>query len=188
VPLRRLGFILLGLVLATIGFTASKQYRLDRLLSFLHPSKYPLGGGWQLDQSLIAFGSGGVMGLGLGESRQKMFYLPAAHTDFIFSVIGEELGLLGALGVLALFFVLGLRGVRIALRHTDPFGRLLAFGVTALLASEALVNTAVVLGLLPTKGLVLPFVSYGGSAMVVALASVGVLYGLSREIEQPDDG
>ena len=182
VPLRRLGFILIGLVLATIGFTASKQYRLDRLLSFLDPSKDPLGDGWQLLQSLIGFGSGGVMGLGLGESRQKMFYLPAAHTDFIFSVIGEELGFLGAFGVLALFCVLGLRGVRIALRHADPFGRLLALGVTALLASEALVNTAVVLGLLPTKGLVLPFVSYGGSAMVVALASVGVLYGLSREI------
>jgi len=183
VPLRHLGLILLGLMLATIGFAASKQYRWARLLSFLDPSKDPLGDGWQLIQSLIAFGSGGVMGLGLGESRQKMFYLPAAHTDFIFSVIGEELGFLGALGVLALFCVLGLRGVRIALRHADPFGRLLAFGVTALLASEALVNTAVVLGLLPTKGLVLPFVSYGGSAMVVALASVGVLYGLSREIE-----
>ena len=183
VPLGRLGFILLGLVLATIGFTASKQYRLDRLLSFLDPSKDPLGDGWQLTQSLIAFGSGGVMGLGLGESRQKMFYLPAAHTDFIFSVIGEELGFLGALGVLVLFCMLGLCGVRIALRQADPFGRLLGFGVTALLVSEALVNTAVVLGLLPTKGLVLPFVSYGGSAMVVALASVGVLYGLSRKIE-----
>jgi cell division protein FtsW len=112
-----------------------------------------------------------------------MFYLPAAHTDFIFSVIGEELGFLGALGVLVLFCVLGLCGVMIALRQADPFGRLLGFGVTALLVSEALVNTAVVLGLLPTKGLVLPFVSYGGSAMVVALASVGVLYGLSRKIE-----
>jgi cell division protein FtsW len=110
-----------------------------------------------------------------------MFYLPAAHTDFIFSVIGEELGLLGAVAVLLVFSLLVYRGIRISLRHPDGFGRLLAFGLTALLALQALVNMAVVLGLLPTKGLALPFLSYGGSAMVVSLISVGMLYGLSRE-------
>jgi cell division protein FtsW len=181
VPIRHLALLLLAAAPAVAALVAEAEYRRTRILSFLDPWSDPHDAGFQLVQSLIAFGSGGFTGLGLGESRQKMFYLPAPHTDFIFSVIGEEIGLLGALTVLVLFMVLGLRGARIAFQHADPFGRLLAFGLTALLTLQALVNIAVVLGLLPTKGLVLPFVSYGGSAMVVALASVGVLYGLSRE-------
>jgi cell division protein FtsW len=181
VPFRHIGLLLAAAIPSAVALVLVSPYRWARLLSFLDPWSDPRDAGFQLVQSFITFGSGGLTGVGLGESRQKMFYLPAAHTDFIFSVIGEELGLLGAIVVLALFFVLAFRGIRIAVRHPDPFGRLLAFGLTALLALQALVNTAVVLGLLPTKGLALPFVSYGGTAMVVALASTGILYGLSRE-------
>src|SRR5262249_62133381 len=119
-------------------------------------------------QSFIAFGSGGLWGLGLGESRQKLFYLPEAHTDFLFSVIGEELGLAGAVVVLALFAIVGMRGFRIAIRHPDPFASLLAFGVTVALVLQGVVNAGVLLGCLPTKGLALPFLSYGGPAMRAA--------------------
>jgi cell division protein FtsW len=160
----------------------AEGYRLKRLLGFLNPEEDPLGINFQLKQSFIAFGSGGLWGIGLGESRQKLFYLPEAHTDFIFSVIGEELGLAGALLVLGLFGVVAARGFRVAARHTDRFGSLLAFGVTLLLVLQCLVNVGVVLGCLPTKGLALPFVSYGGSAMVTALAAVGVLLALAREV------
>ncbi len=156
-------------------------YRVRRLSVFLHPGDDPRGIGFQLMQSFIAFGSGGLWGVGLGESRQKMFFLPAAHTDFIFAVVGEELGLMGALLVLVLFATLAYRGFRIALRHPDPFASLLAFGTTLLLVLEAAINVAVVLGCLPTKGLALPFVSYGGSAILAALAETGVLLALARE-------
>ncbi|TMA74074.1 MAG: putative lipid II flippase FtsW [Deltaproteobacteria bacterium] len=159
----------------------SSPYRLRRVMVFLDPWQHPRDAGFQLVQSFIAFGSGAAFGVGLGESKQKMFYLPEAHTDFIFSVIGEELGLVGALLVVTLFAALAVRGFRVALRHPTQFGRLVAFGVTVLLVAQAAVNMAVVLGLLPTKGLALPFVSYGGSAMIGALASVGVLLALSRE-------
>jgi cell division protein FtsW len=159
----------------------AESYRLKRLLGFMSPDADPLGINFQLRQSFIAFGSGGLWGVGLGEGRQKMFYLPAAHTDFIFSVVGEELGLLGALVVLALFAVVAARGFRIALRHGDRFASLLAFGVTLSLVLQAAVNVGVVLGLLPTKGLTLPFVSYGGSAIIASLAQAGVLVALARE-------
>ena len=159
----------------------AESYRLKRLLGFMSPDADPLGINFQLRQSFIAFGSGGLWGVGLGEGRQKMFYLPAAHTDFIFSVVGEELGLLGALVVLALFAVVAARGFRIALRHGDRFASLLAFGVTMSLILQAAVNVGVVLGLLPTKGLTLPFVSYGGSAIIASLAQAGVLIALARE-------
>lgn len=162
---------------------ALEPYRMRRILAFLHPDADPQGIGYQLLQSFTAFGSGQLWGIGLGNSRQKMFYLPAAHTDFIYSVIGEELGLLGALVVLGLFVVVAARGFRIALRHPDSFASLLAFGTTLLLVLEALVNVAVVLGRMPTKGLALPFVSYGGSAVMLALAEVGVLLALAREVE-----
>jgi cell division protein FtsW len=163
----------LGLVLA--------PYRIRRLAAFLSPDQDPLGMGHQLRQSLIGFGSGGLWGVGLGESQQKMFFLPAAHTDFIFSVIGEELGLAGALLVVALFAAVAARGFRIAVRHPDEFASLLAFGTTLLLVLQGAINMAVVLGCLPTKGLTLPFVSYGGSAMVAVLAETGVLLALARE-------
>ena len=158
-----------------------EPYRLKRLTSFLDCRQDALGDGFQLCQALIAFGSGGLWGVGLGQGQQKMYYLPAAHTDFIFSVIGEELGLLGAGAVLALFATVAARGLRIAARHPDEFGSLLAFGLTVLIVVQGLLNFGVALGALPTKGLTLPFVSYGGSAMMISLAELGVLLALARE-------
>lgn len=156
------------------------EYRLRRLLTFLDPWRDPSSSGFQVIQSLIAFGSGQLWGRGLGESRQKLFYLPEAHTDFVFSVIGEELGLLGALAVLALFGTVIARGLRLTGRIEEPFEQYLAFGLTVLLGLQALIHMGVVMGLMPTKGLVLPFISYGGSAMVVNLMEAGILLGLSR--------
>src|SRR5713226_3203404 len=156
------------------------EYRMRRLLAFLDPWRDASNSGFQIIQSYIAFGSGQLWGRGLGESRQKLFYLPEAHTDFIFSVIGEELGLLGTLVVLALFAVIVVRGFRLTARINEPFCQYLAFGFTTLLGLQALVHMGVVIGLLPTKGLVLPFSSYGGSAMVMNLAEAGILLSLSR--------
>ncbi|HWP67123.1 MAG TPA: putative lipid II flippase FtsW [Candidatus Limnocylindria bacterium] len=170
-----------GGVPALVYLMIAEPYRWARLMAFLQYDLDPLGMGFQLRQSLIAFGSGGVIGVGLGQSQQKMFFLPAAHTDFIFSVVGEELGLIGALGVLGLFAWIALRGLRIAAAHPDRFGSLFAFGLTLLVVAQGLLNVGVVLGCLPTKGLVLPFISYGGSAMLLALAEVGALLALARE-------
>ena len=181
VPARLLALPALGAVPGLAYMVWKAPYRWARIVAFLYPDRDPLGVNFQLKQSFIAFGSGGLWGVGLGESRQKMFYLPEAHTDFLFSVIGEELGLAGAFLVLALFTVVGARGFRIAVRHPDPFASLLAFGVTLSLLLQGVVNAGVVLGCLPTKGLALPFLSYGGSAMIAALAQIGVLLALSRE-------
>lgn len=181
VRVRDLGLLAVGALPVLAAVALHDRYRIARILGFLNPDVDPLGVNFQLQQSFIAFGSGGLWGVGLGESRQKMFYLPEAHTDFIFSVVGEELGLVGALLVLALFAVVTVRGFRIALRHPDPFASLLAFGVTLSIALQGAVNVGVVLGCLPTKGLALPFLSYGGSAMIAALAQVGVLLALARE-------
>jgi|SRR5262245_18014384 len=156
------------------------EYRLRRLMTFLDPWADASGSGFHVVQSLIAFGSGQLMGRGLGESRQKLFYLPEAHTDFVYSVIGEELGLLGALAVLALFGVIIMRGLRLTSKIEEPFDQYLAFGLTMLLGMQALIHMGVVMGLMPTKGLVLPFISYGGSAMVINLMEAGILLGLSR--------
>jgi cell division protein FtsW len=185
VPLRLLGLPALAAIPALLFMVWKAPYRWARIVAFLNPDADPLGVNFQLQQSFIAFGSGGVWGVGLGESRQKLFYLPEAHTDFLFSVIGEELGLVGALVVLALFGVVAARGFRIAVRHPDRFASLLAFGVTASLVLQGVVNAGVVLGCLPTKGLALPFLSYGGSAMIAALAQVGVLLALAREVGRP---
>jgi cell division protein FtsW len=166
---------------AALGLLATlAEYRMRRLLCFLDPWADSQGCGFQLVQSLIAVGSGGATGVGLGQSRQKMFYLPEAHTDFIFSLVGEELGLVGALCVLALFGLIAVRGFRVASRHPDPFASLLAFGLTLMVVLSAVVNVGVVLGLLPTKGLPLPFVSYGGSALLGAMIAAGMLAALSR--------
>jgi cell division protein FtsW len=179
--LAHLGLLASGAIPVLAYAVLSEGYRMGRLLSFLNPGLDPQGAGYQLDQSLIAFGSGGVTGLGLGGSQQKMYFLPAAHTDFIYSIVGEELGAVGALLVLGLFAILAFRGLRIASRHPDRFGSLLAAGVTLLIVVQALLNIGVVLGCLPTKGLVLPFISYGGSAMLVTLVEVGILLALARE-------
>jgi cell division protein FtsW len=160
---------------------ATHPYRLKRVFAFLNPDHDPLGINFQLHQSLIAVGSGGFAGVGIGASQQKLFYVPAPHTDFIFSMIVEELGLLGALGVVVVFAVVVLRGCRIARLQQDPFASLLAFGLAGLIALQAVLNLSVVLGCLPTKGLPLPVVSYGGSAMMLSLAEAGVLLALARE-------
>jgi cell division protein FtsW len=171
---------LCGVVLFVFA-ALSASYRFERLISFWHADAHKQGSSYQLNQSLLAFGAGGVHGVGLGESRQKMFYLPEAHTDFIFAVVGEETGLWGTGAIVGLFALLGMRGLRVALRHPQPFGRLLAFGCTFLLVCQAGLNMAVVLGMLPTKGLPLPFISYGGSSLVMTLIYTGVLLSLSRE-------
>ena len=157
----------------------TESYRLRRIKAFLDPWKDPTDSGFQIIQSWLAFGNGGIIGQGLGEGKQKLFYLPEAHTDFILSVVGEELGLIGVLVICAMFFLLVQRGIRVALQAQDNFGRFLAFGIVTLLGIEAFVNIAVVTGLLPTKGLALPFISYGGSSLVVSLFAVGVLLNVS---------
>lgn len=157
------------------------SYRQARLMAFLHPDSDPQGAGFQLLQSLIAVGSGGFTGVGLMESKQKLFYLPEAHTDFIFAVICEELGFLGATIVIALFAIYAWRGLRAAFNAPDGFGRMVALGVTAMVLFQALINFAVVLGMMPTKGIPLPFVSYGGSSLLVMLLATGVLLNISQQ-------
>ena len=157
------------------------SYRQARLMAFLHPDSDPQGAGFQLLQSLIAVGSGGFTGVGLMESKQKLFYLPEAHTDFIYAVICEELGFIGAMIVIVLFVVYGWRGMRAAFSAPDGFGKLLALGITAMVLSQALINFAVVLGMVPTKGIPLPFISYGGSSLLVMLLATGVLLNISQQ-------
>jgi len=160
---------------------AHSAYRLRRIFSFLDPWEDPQGAGHQIIQSFLAFGSGGVFGRGLGEGRQKLLFLPERHSDFIYAVIGEELGLIGALAVLALFLIILWRGTRIALSANEPFSRMLALGITLLICVQGMINMAVVTGLLPTKGIALPLVSYGGSSLVITLAAMGVLLNISKE-------
>jgi cell division protein FtsW len=178
----------LSLVLATalplvVVAVLAAPYRLRRVTAFVDPWQDPRGSGFQIIQSWLALGAGGLFGRGIGGSRQKLFYLPEAHTDFIFAIIGEELGFVGASAVLALFVVLVWRGLRVGLRAPDPFGAYLALGLTALLASQTLVNLGVVTGLLPTKGLPLPFISFGGSALVVTMLATGVLLNISQHAD-----
>src|SRR5215467_149926 len=160
-------------------------YRQARMMAFLNPDSDPQGAGFQLLQSLIAVGSGGFTGVGLMESKQKLFYLPEAHTDFIYAVICEELGFVGAVLVIALFVVYGRRGIRAAFAAPDTFGRLLALGVTTMVLWQALINFAVVLGMVPTKGIPLPFISYGGSSLLVMLLGTGVLLNISQQATEP---
>jgi cell division protein FtsW len=160
---------------------AHVSYRQARLTAFWDPSSDPQGAGFQLLQSLIAVGSGGFTGVGLMESKQKLFYLPEAHTDFIYAVICEELGFIGAVMVIVLFAVYGWRGMRAAFSAPDGFGRLLALGITAMVLGQALINFAVVLGMVPTKGIPLPFISYGGSSLLVTLLATGVLLNISQQ-------
>ena len=155
-------------------------YRIRRVTPFLDPWSDPRGSGFQIIQSWLAFGNGGLLGQGIGGSQQKLFYLPEAHTDFIFAIVGEELGLVGALAIVGLFVVLAWRGLRIGLRAPDPFGAYLALGITVLIATQAVVNLGVVTGLLPTKGLPLPFISFGGSALLVTMLATGVLLNISQ--------
>lgn len=156
------------------------SYRLRRIMAFLHPYADPLGAGFQIIQSFIAVGTGGIAGVGLMEGKEKLFFLPEPQTDFIFAVISEELGFIGALVVLALFGVILWRGLRTAARCSNNFGRLLAIGITVMIVGEALVNISVVIGLLPTKGIALPLISYGGSSLVMTLFAIGILLNISQ--------
>jgi cell division protein FtsW len=156
-----------------------EPYRRERILSFLDPWQDPQGAGFQSVQAMLALGSGGFFGVGLGESVQKVYYLPEASTDMIFAIIGEELGLVGAFAVLAAFVVFGYAGFNVALACRDPFGKLVAAGITALICGQAAVNVSAVMGLAPLTGIPLPFVSYGGSSLVVMLASVGILLNIA---------
>ncbi|MGA9733396.1 MAG: putative lipid II flippase FtsW [Candidatus Acidiferrales bacterium] len=159
-------------------------YRLQRLEAFLHPDLDPKGAGFQLMQSLISVGSGGMTGVGLMESRQKLFFLPEAHTDFIYAIIGEELGYVGAVVVLVLFAVYGWRGFVAAMKAGDEFGKFLALGITTMVVGQALINLSVVLGLMPTKGIPLPFISYGGSSLIAMLLATGVLLNISQQADE----
>jgi cell division protein FtsW len=177
------------LVLAAIWF---EPYRRARIFSFIDPWHDPQGAGFQSVQAMIALGSGGIFGVGLGESVQKIYYLPEASTDMIFAIVGEELGLVGVLAVIGAFALFAYAGLNIALHCHDPFGKRLAAGLTALVCGQAAVNVSAVMGLAPLTGVPLPFVSYGGSSLVVGLASVGILlniavnHGVAAVSEVPD--
>lgn len=158
----------------------SSAYKRARIFAFLHPWKDPQNTGFHIVQSLLALGTGGIFGVGLGASRQKYFYLPAAHTDFIFSVLGEELGMLGCLTVIALFLLLAIRGVAIALRAPDRFGMLLAMGCTFVTIIQAFINVGVVTSSWPVTGVPLPFISFGGSSLIVSLIAVALIANVGR--------
>lgn len=174
-----IGVFVVGVGLAAVGMLAV-PFRAARFFSFLDPWADPRGDGYQTIQALLAFGSGGAGGVGLGLSRQKFFYLPAAHTDFVFAIVGEELGLVGTLGVIAAFGVLAYAGFRIAADAKDPFGRVLAGGVTAMIVTQAVMNMAAVTKLMPVTGIPLPLVSSGGSSLTFTLGCVGVILSVSR--------
>ncbi|MDO9117552.1 MAG: putative lipid II flippase FtsW [Nitrospira sp.] len=176
---------LLGLGLCAVPvvlvLVLGSSYRRQRLLTFLAPWKDASNAGFQITQSFLAFGSGGPFGVGLGEGKQKLFFLPEAHTDFVLALVGEELGLVGTGAIILLFALFVVRGFQIAARARMPFGRYLGIGITLLIGGQALVNAAVATGMLPTKGLTLPFVSYGGSSLVISLLAVGILLNISRD-------
>lgn len=167
-----------GILLLVILILGS-GYRLKRIFAFIDPWSDPKGAGYHIIQSFIAFGSGGLWGRGLGNGRQKLFYLPEPHTDYILSVIGEELGLIGVFIILCLFFFLLNSGVMIALRAKDRLGTYLALGITSLIIIEAVINMGVVLGVVPPKGITLPFISYGGSSLIIKLIGVGIMLNIA---------
>ena len=179
-PLRMLGVasaIVGGIVLIAIWL---EPYRRSRFFSFINPWHDSQGAGYQIVNSMIGIGSGGLFGKGLGQSVEKIFYLPEAHTDMIFSIIGEELGLVGVTLVIAAYAAFAWAGLRIALRCADPFGKALAVGITTLVCGQAALNLAAVVGVAPLTGITLPLVSYGGTSLVVMLASVGILLNIAR--------
>jgi cell division protein FtsW len=181
--LRYLGYAFLASLLPLYFLIFHVAYRRARILAFLDPYSDPQGRGFHIIQSLIAVSTGGITGVGLMEGKQKLFYLPEPHTDFIFAVTAEELGLVGALVIVLLFAIFLWRGVRTALRTQDMFGRFLAVGITSMIVVQAFINISVVLGLMPTKGIPLPLVSYGGSSLLVTLACIGVLLNISKQAE-----
>lgn len=181
--LKYLGYAFAASILPLYFLLFRTAWRMKRILAFLDPFADPQGSGFHIIQSMIAVGTGGVMGLGLMEGKQKLFYLPEPQTDFIYAVIAEEWGLIGSVIVLALFVFFSLRGIRAALATRDSFARVIAIGVTSMVGVQAFFNISVVLGMLPTKGIPLPFVSYGGSSLFITLASVGVLLNITQQID-----
>lgn len=179
--IRHILFIFAASIPALYYLVSSSQYRASRILAFINPWKDPLGAGFQIIQSFVALGSGGLLGVGLGNSTQKLFYLPESHTDFLFSIIGEELGLLGTVLVAILFAVIVWKGMELAFRKDSEFSRLLALGISSMIGIEAVINMGVSTGMLPTKGLPLPFMSYGGSSLVTHLILAAILLNLGRE-------
>lgn len=173
--------LVLGMIPVVYQLVSQESYRMRRIMAFMDPWSDPSDTGWNIIQSLLAVGSGGLLGLGLGASRQKFSYLPEHHTDFIFAIIGEELGFLGAAAVVFLFLLLAVRGVRIALHAPDLYGTLLAIGITIMVCFQAFLNIGVTTGLLPVTGIPLPFISYGGSSLFMTLASMGILLNVSRQ-------
>ncbi len=178
---KRLAICATAIVPAAVYLAASADYRRARLLSFMNPEADPLGKGFQAMQSLIAIGTGGMHGLGIGNGRQKLYFLPEPHTDFIFSIIGEELGFIGSLALLVVFGILVWRGLRVAKMSEDRFTFYAALGFTMMIAVQVLINVSVALCLLPTKGLPLPLVSYGGSSLLASMIAVGILLNLSQQ-------
>ena len=186
----RLTHIFLAILSASplvIYVILKNKMRLERVVTFVDPWKYAQESGYQLVHSLYAIGSGGFWGLGIGKSREKLFYLPDSHTDFIFAILSEELGFLGVITVISLFAILIIRGLIISTRAQDNFGAYLAMGLTALIGLQAIINLAVVTGLMPTKGLSLPFLSYGGSSLLVNMIAIGILLNISSRSRQPGD-
>ncbi|HHT68009.1 MAG TPA: putative lipid II flippase FtsW [Firmicutes bacterium] len=183
VHLGQITLVGLATVPAMVYLVTMKEYRLRRLFAFLDPWSDPTDTGWNVIQSLLAIGSGGVFGLGLGKSKQKFSYLPEHHTDFIFAILCEELGFLGGVTVLILYFVIAWRGLRIAMRAPDLYGTLLAIGITSMIAFQALLNIGVVTGSLPVTGIPLPFISHGGSSLLMSLAGVGILLNISKQCQ-----
>lgn len=178
---RYVGAVMLSAIPPLFSLIYFSPYRWKRVLVFLDPWGDPLDSGFQITQSLIALGSGGLLGLGLMEGKQKLFYLPEPHTDFIFAVIGEERGLVGTVTVLLLFALFLWRGLQLSLRAPDPFGRYLGIGLTMMVVCQAFINMSVVMSLLPTKGIPLPFISSGGSSLLISLLGVGVLLNISQQ-------
>jgi len=181
--LRYFAYSLVVIVPALCYLLIFVPFRLQRIMVFLFPGRDPQGAGFHMTQALIAVGTGGITGLGLMEGKQKLFFLPEPHTDFIYAVSAEELGLIGAIFIAILFSVFAWRGFRAALRAGDTFGRFLACGITSMIVLQAFFNMSVVLALLPTKGIPLPFISYGGSSLFVMLASVGVLLNITQHAD-----
>lgn len=174
-----IGLSMIGAI-GFIGLILSAPYRMKRITSFLNPWDDPLGDGFQIIQSLYAIGPGGLMGVGLGNSLQKYFYLPEPQTDFIFAILGEELGFIGGTVAILVFFLLLWRGIRIALLAPDLFGTFLALGIVAMITIQVMINISVVIGLIPVTGITLPFLSYGGSSLTLTLCSVGILLNISK--------
>ena len=175
------GVIAPGMVGLALLAIFSSDYRRARMLNFINPWKDAAGNGYQLIQSFYALGSGGITGLGLGQSRQKTLYMPEPHNDFIFSIIGEEFGLIGCICIIALFMIFIWRGINIALKAKDTYGTFLAVGITSVIAVQCIINIAVVTGSMPVTGVPLPFISYGGTSLVVNMTAMGILLNISRQ-------